>query len=445
MYSNPLITSENYTNPLEVYLKDNWNNINFDRKETMYIYFYQINYLTDFGFLLEDWKEVISYEFTKSHQILVYNTQSNLFSESTFATINFEAYTIGKKFTRSFTKIQDVLTRVGGLIKALSIVGEWAAIFFSRTELYSYIIWLMSDNDYRTDKSCKQCLVKLNELESSGIIKNQTTCNRERNTDSITNFLSKLHNNGISKIKNNINPIIYSNMGNIKHIKTDFNHNLDNNDIISNLNSYTKIAQNTVNDKIIKYTANKVFKLDEEINESKNIDMSFRKSNTIINNSNNNNDRIIFKYGIDTVNNNKESNLIFKNNFSSHVNSSIDNNISNIVNEAISSNNTTTFRNIIGINKANNFIFSSNINLLDSSENNIEDTDFLSNFRFNINSNLRDEVCWKYTFKNYINELVCNKNYKAKTNILKKVFNKHLSVESIIDKSSYISSLMMIR
>lgn len=129
--TNSFLNLNDAENPVEVKLQNWYNSLNID---FTYDYFYSVKELAfedDKGFLLQD-INVKSYFYFENPLILYYGKRDDL-----LATINLQGYRFGTRIQRSYTKIQDVLTKIGGLLKAITLIASFIANLSSHSKFYS--------------------------------------------------------------------------------------------------------------------------------------------------------------------------------------------------------------------------------------------------------------------------------------------------------------------
>ena len=118
--SNTFVNTKNYTNPTSKYFSDSWNRLSLLLKQQYTYELRKLVFTTDSGILLESSHSKVS--FLTIAPNIMYTSRSK--SDSTVASILVEYSKIGKSYFRHYSKIQDVITRIGGLIKALMIISQ---------------------------------------------------------------------------------------------------------------------------------------------------------------------------------------------------------------------------------------------------------------------------------------------------------------------------------
>lgn len=129
--TNAFLNFNDPIKPVEIKLQNWWNSINL---EFTYEYYYVLKELVfedDTGFLLPS-VDVSSHFYFENPLILYYGKRGSL-----LATIHLEGHRLGTRIKRSYTKIQDVLTRIGGLLNALLVIATLIANTASEIEFYA--------------------------------------------------------------------------------------------------------------------------------------------------------------------------------------------------------------------------------------------------------------------------------------------------------------------
>ena len=125
---NSLLQLKNYTNPI-VYDNDNqYFSLNLDFTFTLFINLSRIIFQNDIGYLLENIEEVKAFEFS-TPKLIYFGKRGDLLAD-----ITIQSKKRGLIITRSYLKFQDVLTKIGGLIKALLLISNFLAIFISNVQ-----------------------------------------------------------------------------------------------------------------------------------------------------------------------------------------------------------------------------------------------------------------------------------------------------------------------
>jgi hypothetical protein len=129
--TNAFLNLNDPNKPVENKLQNWWNSINLDFTYEYYYVLKELQFEDDTGFLLPN-QHISSHFYFENPLILYYGKRGSL-----LATIHVEGHRFGTRIKRSYAKIQDVLTRIGGLLKALSIVASLIANVTSEIEFYA--------------------------------------------------------------------------------------------------------------------------------------------------------------------------------------------------------------------------------------------------------------------------------------------------------------------
>lgn len=164
--TNSFLNLNDPKKPVETKLQNWYNSLNLD---FTYDYFYNLKELTfedDQGFLLKDSTKA-SYFYYDNPLILYYGRRGSL-----IATVNLQGNKYGSKIKRSYTKIQDVVTRIGGLLKAFSIVATFIAYCSSEFEFFGdslHNFKYQVDHDYKTkvSKNNFEYMIKDNKITNN--------------------------------------------------------------------------------------------------------------------------------------------------------------------------------------------------------------------------------------------------------------------------------------
>ena len=185
-----LYNSNNLNKPLTRYFIYNWSFINLNLKQYLGSHFEQIFFLTDIGFLLEDIDEITKYDTSK----LTYSF-TNRVENDCFYNFGIEGNRLAQEFHRSYEKIQDVLTKIGGIIKALMIVGTFLAEVCSKIEYYIYLnLYLKNSNNFESFQPNLSNLEKTQKTNLLNMI-NSNHIKKDLENDISNNLKSKLSQN----------------------------------------------------------------------------------------------------------------------------------------------------------------------------------------------------------------------------------------------------------
>lgn len=124
--SDYLINQKNYSQPTKKYFRDVYNYLSSNDGLIYVIAYSDFMFKSDTGFM---------YPSFTTWNIPMISDIKNSYSfgeEDMFAFINFQGFKLAQTYQRSYSKIQDILTKVGGLIKALTMIGFSINYIFSK-------------------------------------------------------------------------------------------------------------------------------------------------------------------------------------------------------------------------------------------------------------------------------------------------------------------------
>ena len=136
-FINAYFDSNNYLQPIQYYEYTNTQQISNKFNKRQYIRFNNNKYLTDNGWILEN---VYEFNYTSLQDIKIDINPINKVSPTIFD-ITFESPKISEITLRSYLKVQELIAKVGGLVKGLNIGATILTyLYFS----YSYRIHLIT-------------------------------------------------------------------------------------------------------------------------------------------------------------------------------------------------------------------------------------------------------------------------------------------------------------
>ena len=124
--SDYIIDQKNYTTPTKKFFRDVWNYLSTTNGLIYIIAYADFKFQTDIGLLFQNYDEI---------NIPMISDVKNSFSfrqNINFAIVTFQGFDLAQKYLRSYSKIQDILTKVGGLVKALTLIGLTINYVFSK-------------------------------------------------------------------------------------------------------------------------------------------------------------------------------------------------------------------------------------------------------------------------------------------------------------------------
>ncbi len=225
--SDYLINQKNLNNPTKKYFRDVYNYLSANDGLIYVIAYSDFSFKSDTGFLFTNYVNV---NFPMISDI----KNSYSFEENKiFAFINFQGFRLAESYQRTYSKIQDILTKVGGLIKAMTLIGISINYIFSKP---FFIINNILDNhnlyNLQEEGSINNILSKENlVVNKNNIFKSKIRNLNLKQYDYINDKNTKKSSN-IKKFKNVFSP-------NINAIKA-FDDLNNSNNVVSNLKDNNK-------------------------------------------------------------------------------------------------------------------------------------------------------------------------------------------------------------
>lgn len=195
MYSlNSNLNLKNFDEPIKIDYDNIFYSLNSEFTFTLFIQLRKLEIITDHGFILEQFSDMNKYYIDKPH-LLYYGKRGSIISD-----IVIQNKPMGQKINRTYIKFQDFLTKMGGLIKALIVIGSFMIKFTSDAEYYNNYIYNITTKRRNKDSS----LINQNQLNSyisnnflntktmTKNTKNQIKINNNKNIKHMTNVYNQL-------------------------------------------------------------------------------------------------------------------------------------------------------------------------------------------------------------------------------------------------------------
>jgi len=125
MVSDYLVDHKNYSNPLTKYLKNNFDRLSNKNAINYLITYSNLIYKTDVGLIFND------YELNEFPIIGDFKTSYNFGEINTISFIQIQSNYFQITYIKSYVKIQDLLTKIGGVVKSLALFGMFLNYFYS--------------------------------------------------------------------------------------------------------------------------------------------------------------------------------------------------------------------------------------------------------------------------------------------------------------------------
>lgn len=151
--TNYIKNINDYENPVTAFLHDNYNIVDPIRPFECVLNLKQLEFITDSGILLESTAMITQPYFDSAMYLYGKTSEINIIGQ-----ISLRGFRLGERVKRYYLKIQDIITSLGGLFKALQIIAGLLGYLISEMQYFSY-----SYHNYLTKASqLPFCSFKLN-------------------------------------------------------------------------------------------------------------------------------------------------------------------------------------------------------------------------------------------------------------------------------------------
>jgi hypothetical protein len=137
--SEYLIDAKNYTSPINKFYRNMFHYLSSENGLMQTIGYTNLLFTTDVGSLFQEYRD--------HHAPTIYQVLNDYsFGENEmFANVVLQCVSFGNTYLRNYSKIQDVVTQMGGLIKGLSLIANFLIYFYSKAW---FIIKNYKENHY---------------------------------------------------------------------------------------------------------------------------------------------------------------------------------------------------------------------------------------------------------------------------------------------------------
>ena len=160
---NHLLDINNFESPLKRYFKDIFYSLNIEFTFTLNIILKPIQFITDSGFILQNVSE-LSKTYLENSYLLYYGRRDAIIADLFIA-----LDPLGTKVSRSYLKFQDVLTKIGGLIKAFSVIGSFIVKIASNVEFVNDYIHNLNEREASLTKEDNKIINNYTKENKSGV------------------------------------------------------------------------------------------------------------------------------------------------------------------------------------------------------------------------------------------------------------------------------------
>lgn len=165
-YVNYYMDSNNINDPFQMYIKSDAFPANYGIFKRFFYYYNKVNYITDYGLLFEDKKTQIQYLKNSFFQN-VNLSPGNGFPEGTIATFTLSNGNSEKIYERSYSKLQNLLANLGGIIKGVIVISKTLSYLITRKQYSLFLI-----NDLLLNTNIEQSVKRSIGLDKSELVNN---------------------------------------------------------------------------------------------------------------------------------------------------------------------------------------------------------------------------------------------------------------------------------
>ena len=128
---NTLTDLNNLENPVKTHYEDIYYGLNVDITITINMNLRPLEFTSDTGLIFED-NIYISSAYFDSNHVLYFGKRGEIIAD-----VIFQGYALGQRIKRNYSKLQDILTKLGGLTKSLMVIGSFLVESSSKILYYA--------------------------------------------------------------------------------------------------------------------------------------------------------------------------------------------------------------------------------------------------------------------------------------------------------------------
>jgi hypothetical protein len=211
-YVETNIDLNNYQTPFSKYFKSFFVLTDPNAKKFVDIYIKMVNITSDIGWIFENLEFSYDLTFDYFREQIITNVEDN-------QVINFYVNSSNNKlfYSRIYLKLQDIAAVIGGILKALFILGYLATYILTNYEMYEYMINLLfhfQDDDENYDQKVKAFERGINKIKNINIFekiintnmndKNHISDLKYKVNHSSNNLIKKLNDDQVAPSKINV-------------------------------------------------------------------------------------------------------------------------------------------------------------------------------------------------------------------------------------------------
>lgn len=208
MYIDNNIFNENFENPVQPVVKEIFWEYSLEYDKTGVFYINKLFFKDDIGFLFESIKEKNSFLFAKNIEF-----SQSVIRPGRFGSFNFQSGKEKTEIIRSYIKIQEILSFVGGMMKFLTVIIEILIYYYSQNFFNEEILKFMIRNNLisisiENEELKSNSFIMLKENSAKEIKENAESNENKKEKENKKGKDENIEKEKDRKIKNIINEII---------------------------------------------------------------------------------------------------------------------------------------------------------------------------------------------------------------------------------------------
>ncbi len=168
-YTNNIVNHYNYSYPISEIFRTDCFPISLNQVKRYYYYFTYSVYMNIKGFIFENTKITLFHEFNDIYVDNVENEENSYYENNIIFEILFTVWDKEIKYIRTFPKIQDVLSNIGGLSGIIITIFQYISCYFSE----KFFLAEISNNLINNSKIKKSYYFKKEIMKNSLTMKNE--------------------------------------------------------------------------------------------------------------------------------------------------------------------------------------------------------------------------------------------------------------------------------
>lgn len=238
-----ILDSKNLTSPLKKTAVDTWQILNLNMEIDLFFYMKTLEFETDIGFLLPEFEKYTKYDYDDPKVVYLLKDKIN---DNILSKVAFQGSNKGSKFMRKYEKIQDIVTKIGGLLKFLVAIGQVVSFTTSYVEFNNDIIFNLTEYHKQESFSANSILKNLEKKFSNNNLK-EIKVNIENKESDNSIHISKFRSNRLKKMnlenEENKNEMSNQNINEINQSRIqNENRNLNSQNQVNNVKKNVEIS-----------------------------------------------------------------------------------------------------------------------------------------------------------------------------------------------------------